>query len=101
MPRKLKRQPLAAPHVDVAKIRADSIDQIMRTGTVAMRGAGRKNARSCVDPAQCEMDYTQEELEFLRAIDRYRSATHKPFPTYAEVLGIAKSIGCRKVMAEA
>lgn len=42
-------------------------------------------------------DYLPEELEFLMAIDRYKREMQRPFPTWKEVLDVAKSLGWRKV----
>lgn len=40
--------------------------------------------------------YSDEELEFLRAMDRFIHASGNQFPTYVEMLAVAKSLGYRK-----
>ena len=40
---------------------------------------------------------TAEQFEFLMAIDQYKRANQRPFPTWTEVLEIIKAIGYRKV----
>jgi hypothetical protein len=40
---------------------------------------------------------TPEELEWLKAIDRYKHEENRPFLTWREVLAIALSLGYRKV----
>ncbi len=47
-------------------------------------------------PATAEVDYTAEELEFLKAIDAYKSTHHRPFPTWKEVLAVLRSLGYHK-----
>jgi len=42
-------------------------------------------------------EYTQDELDFLRAIDRYKRIDQRPYPTWAEVLAVLVSLGWRKV----
>lgn len=42
-------------------------------------------------------DISGEELEFMKALDRYKRERRRPFPTWAEVLWVAKSIGWLKV----
>lgn len=42
-------------------------------------------------------DYSPEECEFLRAIERYKRERRRPFPTCREVLEVFKSLGYRKV----
>lgn len=34
-----------------------------------------------------------ESLEFLKAIDAFKRRTGKPFPTWTQVLGVAKALG--------
>lgn len=42
-------------------------------------------------------DYSFEELEFLRAMERYRRSNHRPFPTCREVLRVLLRLGYRKI----
>lgn len=41
-------------------------------------------------------DYTDEEREFLLAIDRYKRVARRPYPTWREVLRVLHSLGYRK-----
>jgi hypothetical protein len=41
-------------------------------------------------------ELTLEEVEFVRAIDRYKRKYRRPFPTWSEVLLIAKELGYTK-----
>lgn len=43
-----------------------------------------------------EGDLTLEEIEFVRAIDRYKRKFNRPFPTWSEVLAILKELGYTK-----
>ncbi len=40
---------------------------------------------------------TDEQFEFIMAIDEYRRVNKKPFPTWTEVMDIIKALGYRKV----
>ena len=42
-------------------------------------------------------EYDAEEVEFIRAMDRYIHDTGRKYPTFAEVLRVARSLGWRKV----
>jgi hypothetical protein len=42
-------------------------------------------------------DYTAAEIEFLMAMDRYKRERRRPFPTWPEVLAVAKGLGYRRV----
>jgi hypothetical protein len=64
-----------------------------RTDDDEMSGERRRQ----VDPTTCEKDYSDEEIVFMKAIDLYKRATRRPFPTWSEVLEVLHSLGYRKV----
>lgn len=41
-------------------------------------------------------DYDDDELEFLKAVEKYKRDKHKLFPTYTEILGVLKGLGWKK-----
>ncbi len=53
--------------------------------------------RRQVDPTTCERDYNDEEIVFMRAMDAYKRANRRPFPTWSEVLEVLRALGYRKV----
>jgi hypothetical protein len=53
--------------------------------------------RRQIDPTTCERDYTHEEVEFMHALDAYKRASGRMFPTCSEVLEVIKSLGYQKV----
>lgn len=53
--------------------------------------------RRQVDPTTCEKDYSEEEIAFMKAMDQYKRANRRPFPTWSEVLEVLRSLGYRKV----
>jgi hypothetical protein len=57
----------------------------------------KKERRRRIDPTTFEKQYTPDELEFMTAMQRFKVLTGKAFPTYSEVLTVARSIGYRKV----
>ena len=74
------------------------------------RGAGRskegrppverrtkKERRRRIDPTTFEKEYTEDEIEFMNAMQRFKVQTGKSFPTYGEVLRVASSLGYRKM----
>ena len=42
---------------------------------------------------------TDEQFEFIMAVNEYKQANHCAFPSYTEILEIAKALGYRKVAA--
>lgn len=49
--------------------------------------------RRKIDPTTCERDYQPEEVEFMRALDAYKRASGRLFPTCSEVLEVVRSLG--------
>src|SRR5437773_327838 len=45
-------------------------------------------------------DYSEEEWEFTKWLDRYKKRYKRPFPTCTELLAIIKAMGYRKVEAQ-
>jgi hypothetical protein len=41
-------------------------------------------------------ELTLEEIEFVRAIDQYKTKFDRPFPTWSEVLAVVKELGYTK-----
>ncbi|HEV3237061.1 MAG TPA: hypothetical protein VGZ25_08740 [Gemmataceae bacterium] len=52
--------------------------------------------RRQVDPTTCERDYNDDEIIFMKAMDQYKRANRRPFPTWSEVLEVLHSLGYRK-----
>lgn len=52
--------------------------------------------RRQIDPTTCERDYTPEEIEFMRALDEYKRASGRMFPTCSEILEVLKKLGYEK-----
>jgi len=59
------------------------------------RGPGRR--RTDDRKAAEEGQMSDEQFEFLMAIDEYKRKNTRPFPTWTEVLELIKALGYRKV----
>lgn len=57
----------------------------------------KKERRRRVDPTTFEKQYTEDEIEFMNAMQQFKSQTGRSFPTYDEVLKVAAGLGYRKV----
>ncbi len=66
-----------------------------RLGLDRRRGPGRR--RSDVRRSAEEGEMTAEQFEFLMAVDEYKRANNRPFPSWTEVLDIIHALGYRKV----
>jgi hypothetical protein len=83
--------------------RRANIDRRKRNIPVAVERRSGKDRRQLgerrrqVDPTTCERDYTEEEIIFMKAMDDYKRANRRPFPTWSEVLEVLHALGYRKV----
>ncbi len=59
------------------------------------RGPGRR--RSDTRKAAEEGQMSDEQFDFLMAIDEYKKQNSRPFPTWTEVLEVIRALGYRKV----
>lgn len=66
-----------------------------RSGLERRRGPGRRRSDSRRSAEEGEM--SNEQLEFVLAMDEYKRANRRPFPTWTEVLEVIKYLGYRKV----
>jgi hypothetical protein len=57
----------------------------------------KKERRRRIDPTTFEKQYTPDELEFMNAMQRFKEASGRSFPTHGEVLKVAIALGYRLV----
>ena len=50
----------------------------------------RKDRRRRIDPTTFDKQYTDDEMEFMNAMQRFKESSGKSFPTYREVLRVAR-----------
>ena len=65
-----------------------------RLGLYRQRGPGRRRSDERKSAEEGEM--SDEQFEFLMAIDEYKRRNARPFPTWTEVLEVIKVLGYRK-----
>lgn len=66
-----------------------------RSGLDRRRGPGRR--RSDDRRAAEEGEMTDEQFEFIMAVNEYKRVNKRPFPTWTEVLDVIHALGYRKV----
>lgn len=52
------------------------------------------------NPLTADVIYDDEQREFLQAVEAWKKANRKPYPTCCDLLAIAKAMGYRKVEPE-
>lgn len=67
-----------------------------RTSTERRHALRRKADQEAFQKRVEEGDLTLEEIEFVRAVDRYKRKFNRPFPTWSEILAIVKELGYTK-----
>lgn len=81
--------------------RRSGVDRRQRNEPVAverrvLQRRAKVNRRRQIDPTTCERDYTAEEIEFMNALDQYKRASGRMFPTCSEILEVLRSLGYEK-----
>ncbi len=66
-----------------------------RLGLERRRGPGRRRSDDRRSAEEGHM--SDEQFEFLMAIDQYKRQNERPFPTWTEVLEVIKALGYRRV----
>jgi hypothetical protein len=77
------------------KLRTDSNPESPLSRPSGERRA-KKERRKRIDPTTFEKQYSDDEMEFMNAVQRFKEQSGKGFPTYAEVLKVAVGLGYRK-----
>jgi hypothetical protein len=86
---------VSQPIVTVDRRRNDrrSSEESARPRPILNKPAKKANRRRHIDPTTCERDYRQDEIDFMRAMDDYKRAAGRMFPTCSEVLEVIRSMG--------
>jgi AraC-like DNA-binding protein len=80
---------------DDRRIRTDRRQQPTEVAEERRAQPERRKAarRRQIDPTTCERDYSNDELEFMRAMDEYKRANGRMFPTCSEILEVIRNLG--------
>ena len=72
-----------------------------RAGVKTPERRARKERRKRIDPTTFEKQYTDDEMEFMNAMQRFKERTGRPFPSHGEVIKVAIALGYRKIVDDA
>ena len=70
--------------------------RVSERATRASHARHASNRRQKIDPTTCERDYSSAELEFMQAMQAYKMASGRMFPTWSEALEVLQSLGYSK-----
>lgn len=90
-------------HVEERRKNTEPWDGVERRGSVVdrrlgfdrRRGPGKRLSEERKSAEEGQM--SEEQFEFLMAIDSYKKANGRPFPSWTEVLEVIRALGYRKV----
>lgn len=54
------------------------------------------NRRRQIDPTTCERDYSDDEVQFMNALNEYKRKSGRMFPTCSEILEVLRGLGYTK-----
>lgn len=57
----------------------------------------RRKRRRQIDPTTCEREYSDPEIQFMHAMDEYKRASGRMFPTCSEILEVLARLGYRQI----
>lgn len=73
--------------------RDDEIETEESAAAPKLERRQKVSRRRQIDPTTCERDYTDQEVEFMNALDDYKRKSGRMFPTCSEVLEVIQSLG--------
>ena len=74
-----------------------AVDEDRRTNPERRAKVSRRRQ---IDPTTCERDYNNDEIEFMHALDAYKRAAGRMFPTCSEILEVIRDLGYRRLTPE-
>ena len=93
----------------MAKSKKAKLDKLNETGRrkedqplpSGMADRRKTKRRRQIDPTTCEREYNDAEIEFMHALDEYKRASGRMFPTCSEILEVLVGLGYRQVADKA
>jgi hypothetical protein len=96
--KKSDKSEAAARQVAVERRRAERRKE---QSHVAVERRQKVQRRRQIDPTTCERDYSDEEIEFMQALDAYKRKSGRMFPTCSEILEVIRDMGYVKIASGA
>lgn len=83
--------------------RRDDLEKVVKPAAKITKATPERRAkrerRRRIDPTTFEKQYTDDELEFMNAMQRFKVQACKSFPSHGDVLRVAISLGYRQTIA--
>jgi hypothetical protein len=72
---------------------ADASESQVKAIIADEKKKNKTQRRRQIDPTTCERDYSQDEVEFMQAMDAYKRKNGRMFPTCSEILEVIRDLG--------
>ena len=66
------------------------------TDETSMSQPQKAPRRRKIDPTTCAREYSDDEVEFMKALDRYKRENGRQFPTCCEILEVVRGLGYQR-----
>ena len=73
------------------------MDETGRRKSIEKPKVERRKRRRQIDPTTCEREYSDPEIQFMHAMDEYKRASGRMFPTCSEILEVLARLGYRQI----
>lgn len=91
--KKRAASPAGEEEVTIDRRRAERRDSEVSAVEPKLERRQKVARRRQIDPTTCERDYSDQEVEFMNALDEYKRKNGRMFPTCSEVLEVIRSLG--------
>jgi hypothetical protein len=77
--------------------RRDREDRRKESTPVPQERRAKVQRRRQIDPTTCEREYSDDEIQFMHALDAYKRTSGRMFPTCSEILEVIRGLGYVRV----
>ena len=77
--------------------RTEKDDRRKEGQPVVQERRAKVQRRRQIDPTTCEREYTDDEIQFMHALDAYKRSSGRMFPTCSEILEVIRGMGYVRV----
>ncbi len=77
--------------------RGEREDRRKESQPIPQERRAKVQRRRQIDPTTCEREYSDDEIQFMHALDAYKRTSGRMFPTCSEILEVIRALGYVRV----
>ena len=81
--------------------RTDRDERRKESQPIVQERRAKVQRRRQIDPTTCEREYSDDEIQFMHALDAYKRTSGRMFPTCSEILEVIRDLGYVRVSPNA